>query len=260
MAGNPARTSGYALGAPPPQPLPGSGTRIQTVRAQPPGGALMGYMQSQAVLWFEQLYRKLPPEGMFGATPSRPVRFTMGAFRVPKSMVLVVQDYAFDIYRFSGAAAGDYVPIEENRLSTQIGWDIQVDSDRPANLSFQIIPQVQSQSQPTFATIAPGVPAQQWQFDEVRALQNQGPAGPALSMMPQRRHRPGLMKLSNQYVARAGQVLQVTCSVINAVPIPIAFFEAGVTGLLITQSVFDAYQTAAAPVGDPFQAPIAGAT
>lgn len=255
---------GFKLGAPVPAPQPFEAVvplqqqPIVTVRAQQPGGAVMEYMQSQNVLWFEQMYRKLPPNGIFGARPNRPVTFTMGSFRVPQSMVLFVFDYAFDIYRFSGAAAGDYIPIEPNRLSTQIGWDILVNDNRPANFNFQIIPQEQTQTQQTFAAIKPGIPAQAWQFEQARALQNQGPAGPALSLMPQRRHRSGLVQLANSYVARAGDVLSVTCSVINQIPIPIAFFEVDVTGVLIPQNVYDAYQKQAVPIGNPIPNPTPG--
>jgi hypothetical protein len=251
---------GFALNGLP-GPKPGAGiSRVELVRVQQAGGSLMEYAPSENVLWFEQLYRKLPPDGMFGALPEKPVTFTMGAFRVPQSMVLIVFDYSFDIYRFSGAAAGDFIPIEENRLSTQVGWDIKVDNNRPANLNFQIIPQVQVQTQQPFATIRAGVPPQAWQFDEIRATQGQGPAGPALSLMPQRRHRNGLVQLSNPYVAKSGSVLQVATSIINTIPIPIAFFEADIAGMLVPQHVYDAYQKAAIPVGTAAVNPVPGAT
>ena len=236
-----------------PQPMPGASvTQMGLVRAQAPGGELLTYLQSDKLVWFEQLYRKLPPAGMYGATPVKPVTFTMGAFTVPPSMVLVILDYAFNIYRFSGAAAGDFLPIETNRLSTQVGWDITIDANRPGNTKFQIIPSIPTQTQQAFAPNQnrPGNPPQQWQFDLVRAAQSQGPAGPALAMMPQRHHRPGLVQVANNYVARSGNTLEVACSVINRIPIPIGFFEADVFGLLMPQNVYDAYQSANIPVGD----------
>lgn len=243
------------------QPFPGAAvTRIELLRAQQPGGELLGYVQSQDVVYFEQLYRKLPPNGMYAATPNKPLTFTMGAFQVPKNMVLVVVDYNFDIYRFSGASASDFVPIETNRLSTQIGWDITVDQVRQAQLSFQIIPGEQTQNEQVFPSNNPLAPAEGWQFDLVRASQNQGPAGPALSMMPQRHHRSGNVKVSNNYVARSTSVLKVTCSIINYVPIPIGFFEANVCGVLMPQNVYDSYQKAAAPVGDAVVPRLPGAS
>jgi len=244
----------------PPAPNPGSAYRIQTVRAQPPGGELMRYVPSEGVLWFEQLYRTLPPRGMYQATPSNPLTFVLGSFHVPKSMVLVVVDYAFDIYRFSGAAAGDFVPVETNRLSTQVGWDINIDNNRPGNLKFQILPKEQSQAQQSFpSTPNPMQPPQQYLFDNARASQGQNAAGPGLSLMPQRHHRDGNVKISNTYVARSSQVLNVACSILNAIPIPIGFFEANICGVLLPQNVYDAYQRANVPVGNPLVNPIPGA-
>lgn len=230
--------------------------KIPTARTLQPGGELLGYLQSQDLEYFERLYRVLPQPGMFSATPSKPVTFTMGAFRVPKSQVLVILDYSFDIYRFSGASPGDYIPVEPNRLSTQVMWDINVNGKRERlNTSYQVIPQQPTQSNQAFATANVMAPPQAWQFASVRAAQQQAPGGYGLAGMPQRRHREGLVKVSNQYVARASETLEVGCSVINGIPFPVAFFEANVFGLLISQQVYDAYQAANAPTGNP-QVPV----
>ncbi len=246
------------FGAPKPQPQPMSSLIIDTVRAQKPGGELLGYVQHDSLLYFEQLYRILPPKGFSKATPDRPVTFVMGAFRVPRSQVLVIEDYSFDIYRWSGISAGDFVPLDENRLSTQVGWDIKVNEKRPSSLSYQIIPQVQTQQQQAYQSTNPLAAPQEWEFEQVRAQQLQGPAGPAMSLMPQRHHRRGLVKVSNQYVAKSGDTLVVTCSIINPVAIPLAFFEANVMGLLMPQNMYDAYQLANVPTGDPTVPPIPG--
>lgn len=244
----------------PPTPQPGAGIRVGTVRAQQPGGELMSYVPSEGVLWFEQLYRVLPPDGMYAATPSKPLTFGMGSFKVPESMVLVIIDYSFDIYRFTGLGAGDFVPIEPSRLSTQVGWDIAVNNNRPANLNMNILPKEQSQMQQAFAP-KPGVnqPPQQWQFDQVRASQNQVAASPGLSLLPQRRHRSGMVPLSNTYMARSNSVLTVSCSVLNQIPLPIGFFEANIVGTLLQQNVYDAWQRSGIPVGDALVPPMPGA-
>lgn len=245
-------------GMPAPQ-LGASITRMETVRAQQPGGELMGYVPHESVTWFEQLYRVLPPNGMYNATPNKPVTVVLGSFKVPQSMVLVIIDYSFDIYRFSGASPSDFVPLETNRLSTQVGWDIKVDDKRPSNLRFQLVPAVQSQSQQAFPVTTPGVTPQSFQFDLVRASALQGPAGAALAMLPQRRHRSGLVRIANTYVAKSSSVLVTSCSIFNKVPIPIGFFEADVCGMLLPQNVYDRWQAASVPIGDPLLNPIPGA-
>ena len=234
------------------QPQPAATiTRVQTVRAQKPGGEILGYVQSQDLLYFEQLYRIIAPNGIFNATPDKPVTFTMGSFRVPRSQVLVVVDYSFQIFRFSGASPNEYLPLESQRLSTQVSWDIKVDEKRPGSLSYQLVPQPQTASAAQFSPPNLLAPPQSWEFDQQRAVEQQGPAGAALSMMPQRHYRDGLVKLNNNYVARSGQSLVVTCSVFNKVPLPVAFFEANVMGILFPQNVYDDYQAANVPVGNP---------
>jgi len=261
MNGSPLKVDLSTFGGQaPPRPMPGAGvTRIETVRSQKPGGELIGYLQSDQLLYFEQLYRKLPVDGLYYATPQKPVSFTMGSFRVPRSQVLVILDYSFDIYRFSGAAIGDFVPVEENRLSTQVGWDITVNANRPGSVNYQIIPSVPTASAQPFGPTAIGSAAQDFEFELVRAAELQGPAGPALSMMPQRHHRNGLVKVANNYIVRANGDLIVSCQVINRISIPIGFFEANVTGLLMPQSVYDAYQAVNGPTGSPEIANFPGA-
>lgn len=236
--------------------LPTSVAKVGTVRAQSPGGELLGYLQSTDLEYFERVWRVLPQPGMAQATPSKPTTFTMGSERAPKSQVLVILDYAFNVYRFSGAAAGDYVPFEPNSLSTQVMWDISVNGKRERlNVQYQVIPQQPTQTNQAFANSNVLARPQAWQFDIARAAQQQAPGGFGLAGMPQRRHREGLVKVSNQYVARASETLVVQCSVINPIPRPVAFFEAEVFGLLIPQNVYDAYQAANVPTGNP-QVPV----
>lgn len=223
---------------------------IELLRTQQPGGELMGYVQSRQITWWERTFRKLPPPGIASATPSKPVNFTLGAYRLNQGQVLVVVDYAFDIYTFSGISPTDFVPVDPGQLSTQVMWDIRVDTARPGqNMQHQVIPSQQTQTQQGFAPNNPQVAPEQWQFDAVRASEQQGPSGGALAGMPQRRYRPGLVKVANQYEVRSGSTVAAECIVINAVSIPIAFFEVSMMGILMAQNDYDAYQSANAPSG-----------
>ena len=226
--------------------------KIPTLRAMPMGGALMEYLQSQELQYFERNYRTLPPSGIATAEPNKPVTVTMGAERTPANQVLVIIDYSFDVYGFSGLAPGDFVPVRPNSLATQVTWDIAVDNQREGqNVRYQVIPQPQVQNNKQFANQSALSHPQAWQFEEQRATELQGPGGLSLSSMPQRRHRDGQVKVSNQYVARSASTVSVKVSIINPVPFPIAFFEANIMGFLLPQNVFDAYQSANAPTGNP---------
>lgn len=244
------------FGTPPVSPAPGAMvTRAASLKVQPAGGKLLDYIYHDSIEWFEQLYRKLPTTGMYSASPQSPVTIEVGSFRVPQSMVFVLLDYYFDIYRFSGAVVGEFVPIENRRLSTQVTWDITLPSGRrPANMLFQIVPQDPSVASQEYApTITGGnmrtglTPASDFMFTQAAALQQQMAGGAALSSLPQRHHRDGLMQLNQNYVARASDTVAVKLTVRDALPIPIGFFEANICGLLLPQLVFEKYQVSGKP-------------
>ncbi len=230
---------------------------IELIRSQQPGGELLGYVQSRNITWWERTFRVLAPRGIYTATPSNPVNFTMGSYRLSQGQVLIVVDYAFDIYVFSGISPDDYVPIEPpSRLSTQVMWDIKVDTQRPGqNMQHQVIPKEQTQTQQAFAPNNPLAPAEQWQFDAVRASEQQGPGGAALAGMPQRRFRPGRVQIANQYEVRSGSSVVAECAVINPIPVPVVFFEVSLAGILMAQNDYDSYQAANLPSGTP-QVPV----
>lgn len=236
--------------------LPQTVTRLATARTLQPGGELLGYLQTRALQFFERNYRSFAPEGAAQATPRKPTTFTLGAVQVPKSQVLVILDYSFNIFTFSGLAPGDYVPVEPNSLSTQVMWDINVDARHDQlNAQYQVIPQRSSVANQAFADRNPLATAVDWQFEQERAAQQQSTAAFGLAGMPQRHHRPGKVQVANQYIARGTETLKVECAIINPIPIPVAFFEADIAGFLVAQQVYDAYQAMNAPTGNP-QVPV----
>src|SRR5690606_34718145 len=95
-----------------------------------------------SIIPFEQLYRRLPEEGMYSPTlsPSRPFSFEMGAYTVPSRQALLLYDLRPDIYRFSGIDPGDYVPLETRRFGSIMGFDITVDQRHVGQMSFELDP------------------------------------------------------------------------------------------------------------------------
>jgi len=255
-----ANLNGLGSALPPP-PKSGAAVRPWNVsRVQLSGGLLQQYVMHDSVTPLENVYRKLPESGIFEATPSRPCVMEMGAFEVPQQMVFVLLDYRFDIYRFNGAAIGDFIPIEDRRLSTQIGWDIATAAgERQGNLRYELTPSVssaalQAYSSNSNAGIIPGTSpgiASQDAFDRARAAQTQIAGGGSLSTLPQRHHREGLMPCPYAWVIRSKERLVVRCIAFGAVPIPIAFFEANVTGSLIPANAFAEIMNHAAPPMPP---------
>lgn len=110
-------------------------------RTVPAGGALAGLLLHDSMIPFEMLYRVLPDPGIHSASMSRPVIMTIGAFTVPKEMALALAEYRFRPYRFDGLIPGDAVPLEDRRLSLEIGNQVSIMGGvQRGNVNAQIVP------------------------------------------------------------------------------------------------------------------------
>jgi len=248
----PARPAPYlypGLGeAPPPAPYPGEGSTCGAARVQLAGGALNTLLVNPEVVPFEQLYRRLPEEGMFldSVNPEEPFAFELGAFRVPSTFTLLLFDLRPDIYRFSGVDAGDTVPVEARRFSSIMGFQISVDQRQPGNLLYQLDPvPIQAFQQAFTQPLAPGNPeippallaalgaANGSRFNIAAASNFASAAGAGTSLLPQRPTRPGAASIPYTLYARSGSTVQIRCVIFNPIPSPIAFIEYDIAGLLV---------------------------
>jgi len=220
------------------------------------GGQLGSYLKPDSIVPFEAVFRRLPIDGIFTASPNQPCQFEVGTVHVPKNMGFVVLDTRFAIYRPSGCAAGDFVELENNRLPTQVGWDIQANSNRQGNFHYELNPippfdksNSAYQSMPNLGLI-PGTPAglaSDDVFAAARATQAQGATGNALSLMPQRHTRQGLLHVPAPWILHSNEDLILSCTVFRAVQIPLAFFEAEVFGFMLPDQHLFEMQKAIAP-------------
>jgi len=131
-------------------------------RIVPAGGALAGLLLHDSVTPFQSIFRILPPGGVFAARRDRPVVMTIGAFTVPKQMALALAEYSFRPYRFDGLVPGDAVPLEDRRLSLEIGNTLPLSASlQKGNIQAQIIPgPLPPPQQTTFSgTANPGTPS-----------------------------------------------------------------------------------------------------
>lgn len=249
----------------PPRPDPASGgASCAATRVVQAGGILAQLLSHPIYTPWEQLYRKLPEQGMFQATPERNFKFELGAYQVPANYGLLVIDYRFDIYRLSGAVAGDTVPIEARRLSTLLAYDWKISASRMANLRMEIdpvpiqatkeayVPQAtggviasgsgQINNQDASLVFAPSsVPqrATQAQFNLANFARSTTPGGLGLSGLPQRTSHLGPLALPFNAVIPENDTIQFEVVIFRGIPIPIAFFELDVTGLLIPMNVIN---------------------
>jgi hypothetical protein len=271
-AANPHMDLGHA----PAQPDPAASYSPTSInRVIQAGGEVASRFMHPTFLPFEKLFRKFPQQGVFTATPQNNFVFELGAFRVPQQMAFALVDYRFDLYRLSGAAAGDWVPIEERRLSGQIGYDVLISDYRKANLSYELDPtEIQAakeaneqppspgiiaagaefnNNQPPqignffFPPSAPPFGASATDFANARAAAASSPGGPGLSLLPQRHERLGPLPMPFTLMVRENQRVSFKVTVFRPVPVPLAFFEVDVTGLLMPANVADSLLKAMAP-------------
>jgi len=222
---------------------PGAATTLgcSTSRVSLAGGALNQLIQHPSVVVFEQLFRKLPEQGMFSPTvsPQRPFVFEMGAFKTPGKMALLLFDLRPDIYRFSGIDAGDYVPVTARRFSSIMGFDIQVNQKHQGNIQFQLDPQaIDFQGQQAFAP-SPGISDLTTVLNIGQSSSFANVAGIGNALNPQRPERYGAQSIPFTLIARSGETVQVKCAIFRPVPSPIAFIEYDIAGIMLPEIWLD---------------------
>jgi len=242
--------------------VPGAATRggpCAYQRVQLAGGQLNALMVDPSIQPFEQLYRRLPEEGMYNpaVSPSRPFAFELGAFRVPNNFTLVLFDLRPDIYRLSGVDPGDYVPVEARRFASIMGFEVTVDQKHPGNLLFQIDPvaiQVTSQQAYTPAVqlfqldALNQVNVPQAAFNIAAASSFANAAGAGTGLLPQRPTRYGALDVPFNLIARSSQTVQVRCVIFRPIPSPIAFIEYDIAGILVPDPWYEAMVDCSKPI------------
>lgn len=216
--------------------------RTRAERVHLAGGALNSVLTDDvATLPFEQLFRRLPEEGIHdpNVSPTRPFVFECGAFRVPPQQMLLLFDLRPDIYRFTGVAPNDVVPVEARRFAGQVGFDITIDGIRPGNTKFELEP-IQRQAglefQPNQGTDSVDNPGQlppPSAFVQARANRFGAASGAGLSLLPQRPFRYGASSLPLTLLVSENQSFAVHVVVFRPILAPIAFFEFDMAGVLM---------------------------
>lgn len=220
---------------------PGAVTRrhFDVSRIIEAGGNLTSQMLHPSIIPFEQLYRRLPEEGMYNplVNPQNPFTFELGAFQVPPRMSLLIFDLRPDVYRFSGVDPGDFVPLEERRFGSLMGFDLTIDQNRKGEVSFELDPvAIQRTSQQAFPNQnlhQPSANASQQAVAAANSFASSSGAGTAL--LPQRPTRFGALNIPFTLYARSGQTVQVRCVIFRPIPAPIAFVEYDLAGVLVPE-------------------------
>jgi len=212
-----------------------------------PGLSVMRRLLHPVFTPFEFLRRIQPKDGWFSPTvdPQHPVQFQLGSFTVPQNQLALVMDYEFAVYRPSGIDPGDFVRAANGRFSNQMGFDVTIDGVRPANTSFQLVPQpapvARQQFEPPFIAPSAGAgPAQNEAFVRARANSFAATAGPGTAMLPLRPNVLGPRSGPFTFIADQSSQVALACVIFNRLRSPISCVEGRLAGFLIETQVANA--------------------
>jgi hypothetical protein len=237
---------------------------------------------------FERIFRRLPDDGIFSASRTNPLTLEVGAFTVPPQQALIVAEYGYTIFRFNGAIAGDYLPMESGRLALSVGTDLNFSQFRRGNVVFEILPvppptqNLDAFSQTPTGGMAfppskvsfspttvgavtiytPGVNAQGTPpgsqigppsappslFQQVASAVKTQSAGSALQ--PNNgREQQGPQKFPFSFIVDENNSVQLRITLFGAINVPVAFFESRIAGYLMSTNDLQALLDGVRPCG-----------
>lgn len=229
-----------------PSPRPGDGPGMPGSGPEPipvhqAGGDLVNRLLVQdGVRPFEQLNSVIPQESWFSpdVSPQRPVQFEIGFYSVPKSSVLWVLEYNFSPYRFSGMDAGDTVPLEEGRLRSVLGYDVQVANQRNATLMYQLDPVPVALGRRSFGPPVP-VKAPPASFSQAAYSSFATQSSQGTSLLPARKERQGAWTAPWMWAVKSEQVISFSVVIFRRIPMPLGSIDVRFAGFLVPQGVHD---------------------
>lgn len=197
-----------------------------------PGGDIVSGFVHPAFTIFERVYRVLPEEGFYsaGVSSTRPIQFELGSFAVPSSMHLWLFDYEFSVYRQSGIDPGDIVKAEDGRFSGFMGFDVQLNSRRDANIAYELDPHAIQLQRTAFSGAGP---ASADQFNRAQANSFAANASAGTSLLPVRPQRMGARDVPFTFIVWADTRVALSCVIFRQVTTPIAAIEGRIGGYLI---------------------------
>lgn len=260
-------------GTVPPRPDPAAAAGpCSADRVVVAGGFTTQLLAHPSFVPLEFVFRDLPNEAVFSASSEQNFSFELGAIAVPSTMVLALCDFSFAVHRLQGMAAGDTIPLEPERLSTIMGYDLVVDEYRKGNLRFELDPvpisdEPEAYTPPlTAGTIAAGTGANpggtgavnitdtlptipqfaassppqlptENAFNQANFVRSASPSGSGLSTLPQRRGRYGARDLPFTIFVQSNQRVSFRVVIFKPIPIPLAFFEVSAAGFFFPANV-----------------------
>lgn len=203
-----------------------------------PGGDLLSALQSPTFLTVEHLFRVLPETSWFDpvVSPTRPVKFELGALRVPEGQAFIITDYEFVALRQSGLDPFDFMQAEPYRFSGYMGFDCTVEGRRSSNLLFQLDPQPVQFDRVEFGSGR----ASAAKFARAQANSFASVAGEGTSLLPVRPNVQGPRGKPFTMYATSQDRVSLMCTIFRRVQAPLAGLQGSVSGFSLHMSALGA--------------------
>lgn len=198
-----------------------------------PGGLLVKSLQTAAFDTFETVFSVLPDASIYSPNVSlnQPVKLDLGEYTVPKGRMFLLTNYRFGLVGMSGLEAGGGGELPSDQFQSSIGFDLTINRQRPATLSYQLVPI----APPTVATVF-GEGGPTTQLIPSPRLAPASPGG-GLSLLPPRDTRQGDPQLPFTIFAQEAQAVSVSAIVFRRISTPLTAIKASLQGYLISQQV-----------------------
>lgn len=229
-----------------------SSANPEAIRSVTPYGNLFPMIRNPQFTPFEREFRVQANNTWFNPSidPRKPVIFEIGGIQVPDSLHLLVTEYRFQMFRVSGCGV-DTRPLEPEALSTYIAFDLTINgNDRGQHdCKFQLdpvpVPVVPTQFVPPATASSKRTPITR--TNEVAASQAfNAPGGAGTSALPNRPDRMGPTEGPFTIYVYQRQTFSGSANIMRALPIPIAFIQLSVRGLLIDTVTAESLEKVAA--------------
>lgn len=207
--------------------------------------ALERTAQNPALESFEKMFRTMPDDAWYDVTrsPSNPTQFEIGTFGVPTSRCIIITNFSFEPYRFSGVGAYASEPMDRNELNGILSYRFDVSSKVPGSVDYELNPATSTGRRRKFSgdpttLIAPNQRTAQ-DFQRVAANAFGSASGFGTGLLPQRTGRFG--DQNKPYACKANTKEQITMTgvILRPMPVPLAFIEGVVQGYIGPQDLID---------------------
>jgi hypothetical protein len=218
--------------------VPGQGAAPMLMHE--PGGELLNKLVHPVFQVIEQMDRVLPEESWFSnlVTPNAPIQFDITSYQVPEGKTLWIYEYEFQIYRFSGVDAGDFIAAEHGRFTNVMGFDVRVGERRPNHIRYGLDPQPiqvsRIQYRPTVQDLNMSDPAT---FNQQASKSFGNVAGTSMALLPVRREMQGPSNAPFTMFANENENINLSCVIFRQVQTPLAAIEARFAGYLMNDQV-----------------------